>query len=214
MIKACIFDMDGVIVDTAIYHFKAWRRLADEQSIDIDEHFNENLKGLSRVDSLEVILNKGNLILDNHTKLQLMEQKNGWYLEYIEDMSAEDILPGIKEFFKELKEKNIKIALGSSSKNAVKILDKLGITDHFDAIIDGTKVTFSKPDPEVFIKGAQELGVSPNETVVFEDAVAGVRAAKAGGFFAVGVGDHSTLSEADVVIPDMQHAKMSLLDQF
>lgn len=214
MIKACIFDMDGVIVDTAVYHFKAWRRLADELSIEIDEHFNENLKGLSRVDSLEVILQKGHLVLDNPTKLQLMEKKNNWYLEFIEDMGENDILPGVTEFFNELKAKGIKIALGSSSKNAVKILEKLGMTADFDAIIDGNKVTFSKPDPEVFIKGSEELGIPPSEIVVFEDAVAGVKAAKDGGFTAIGVGEADTLSEADIVIPNMEHAKMSLLDQF
>jgi len=213
MVKACIFDMDGVIVDTAVYHFKAWRRLADELSIDIDEHFNEQLKGLSRVDSLDVILAKGNLDLDNHTKLLLMEKKNNWYLEYIEDMTEKDILPGITAFFQELKSAGIKTALGSSSKNAVKILQMIGMTDDFDAIIDGNQVTFSKPDPEVFLKGAEEIGVSPSEAVVFEDAQAGVQAAKAGKFKCIGVGEQSMLSEADLVIPDMNFAKIELFSK-
>ena len=213
MIQACIFDMDGVIVDTAVYHFKAWRRLADELSIDIDEHFNEHLKGLSRVDSLDLILQKGGLELDNLTKLRLMDQKNNWYLQHIEDMTPADILPGVSDFFKSIKSKGIKCALGSSSRNAAKILDMIGMKDDFDAMIDGTKVTLHKPDPEVFIKAAGELGVSPSNAVVFEDAVSGIRAAHAGGFKCIGVGDAEKLQEADQVITDMTKANLELLSE-
>jgi beta-phosphoglucomutase len=213
MIKGIIFDMDGVIVDTAIFHFKAWRRLAEELSIDIDENFNENLKGLSRVDSLDVILQKGDLILDNLTKHKLMEQKNAWYLEFVNDMQPSDVLPGVPEFFAEINKRGLKKALGSSSRNAEIILDKLGMRHEFDAIIDGNKVTLSKPDPEVFIKGAQELGLDPSEIVVFEDAVAGVQAAKSGGFRVIGVGSEDVLDQADLVISDMSHSNFELLNR-
>ncbi len=213
MVKACIFDMDGVIVDTAVYHFKSWRRLADELSIDIDEDFNEQLKGLSRVDSLDVILHRGHLDLDNLTKIRLMEQKNHWYLEFIEDMSPADILPGVAELFAQLKAAGIKTALGSSSRNAAKILQMINMTDDFDVMIDGNRVTFSKPDPEVFIKGAQELGVLPSEAIVFEDAQAGVEAAHAGGFKCIGVGDEQSLKEADLVIPNMTFANIDLFSK-
>lgn len=213
MIKGIIFDMDGVIVDTAVFHFKAWRRLAEELSIDIDENFNENLKGLSRVDSLDVILQKGNLFLDNLTKHKLMEQKNAWYLEFVEDMNPSDVLPGVPEFFSEINKRGLKKALGSSSRNAERILDKLGMKHQFDAIIDGNKVTLSKPDPEVFIKGAQELDLDPSSIIVFEDAVAGVQAAKSGGFHVIGVGSEKVLDKADLVIPDMSHANFDLLNR-
>lgn len=203
--KACIFDMDGVIVDSAKYHFLAWQRLAQELSISFTEQDNEALKGLSRVDSLERILRKGHLELDNNTKLALMEKKNGWYLEYISSMQPEEVLPGVRAFLQELQENNIKIALGSSSKNAKLILEKCDLVDFFESIIDGTKVTFSKPDPEVFLRGATEMGVSPAECVVFEDAIAGVEAANKGGFFAVGVGHPEALPKAKFIIPGFEH---------
>lgn len=198
--KACIFDMDGVIVDSAKYHFLAWQRLAEELSIDFDHHDNEALKGLSRVDSLERILIKGGLLLDNNTKEVLMEKKNKWYLEFISDMRPEEVLPGVKEFLVMLKEEGVKIGLGSSSKNAQMILDKTKLAPFFDVVVDGNQVTFSKPDPEVFINGARQLNVLPSEVVVFEDAEAGVDAALSGGFHVIGVGDVNVLSKAEGVI--------------
>ncbi len=203
--KACIFDMDGVIVDSAKYHFLAWQRLAQELSITFTEQDNEALKGLSRVDSLERILTKGHLELDNNTKLALMDKKNAWYLEYISNMQPEEVLPGVRSFLQELKDNNLKIALGSSSKNAKLILEKCDLEHFFDSIIDGTKVTFSKPDPEVFLRGATEMEVSPKECVVFEDAIAGVEAANKGGFFAIGVGEQNALPKAQFVIPGFQN---------
>lgn len=193
--------MDGVIVDSAKYHFKAWQELATQLSIDFTVRDNEDLKGLSRVDSLEKILNLGSLYLDNDTKLALMDQKNARYLEYIESMGPDEILPGVAEFLATLKEKGIKIGLGSSSKNAMRILKAIEIEHFFDAVMDGNQVTFSKPDPEVFLKGAEAMEVLPEETVVFEDAVAGVVAAKNGGFTAIGVGDEEALNMAHAVIP-------------
>lgn len=211
MIKACIFDMDGVIVDSAKYHFLAWQRLAAELSITFTEEDNEKLKGLSRVDSLERILEKGDLQLDNDTKLALMDQKNQWYLESIKEMKPEEVLPGVREFLVSLQENAISIALGSSSKNAQLILEKCDLTSFFSSVIDGNKVTFSKPDPEVFLKGAAEMKVSPKDTVVFEDAMAGVAAANSGGFFAVGIGEEASLREAKVVIPGFDNFTLSAL---
>lgn len=200
-IRACIFDMDGVIVDSARYHFKAWRELALDLGIEFTEADNEALKGLSRVDSLELILRKGDLFLDNDTKLALMEKKNAQYLDLIAAMTPEEVLPGVREFLSELKTRGIKIALGSSSRNATKILDAVDLSHFFDAVVDGNKVTYSKPDPEVFLKGATEIEVNPNETVVFEDALSGIEAARAGGFRVIGVGKPEVLTTAEAVIP-------------
>jgi len=202
-LKACLFDMDGVIVDSAVHHFVAWRKLADELSIPFAEEDNHALKGLSRVDSLDHILRMGHLELDEKTKLKLMDQKNAWYLDLIQGMTAKDILPGAKELIEQLVASGIRVGLGSSSRNAQLILDNVGLTPLFDAIVDGNHITLSKPDPEVFLKGAAALDVSPSETIVFEDAASGIQAAKAGGFFAVGVGSKSQLSSADVVITDL-----------
>lgn len=203
MIKACIFDMDGVIVDTAKYHFKAWARLADTLSIPFTEEQNEQLKGVSRVDSLERILAWGNVVLDNNKKLELMDLKNKWYLDFVAEINPNEMLPGAHAFLLELNEKGIKIALGSSSKNSILILDKLGITDLFESIIDGTKITFGKPHPEVFLRGAAELKLQPTECVVFEDALSGVEAAKAGGFHCIGIGSPEFLSQADAIIANL-----------
>jgi beta-phosphoglucomutase len=211
MIQACIFDMDGVIVDSAKYHFQAWRQLAIDLSIDFTEEDNEALKGLSRVDSLEHILNKGDLHLDNDTKVALMNRKNERYLELISAMSPDEILPGVRTFMVELKAAGIKIGLGSSSQNAIRILDAIQLTEFFDAIIDGNRVTYSKPDPEVFIIGAKEMGVQPEATVVFEDALAGIEAAHRGNFKVIGVGDPKILATAQAVIPGFANFNLALL---
>jgi beta-phosphoglucomutase len=211
MILACIFDMDGVIVDSAKYHFQAWRQLAIDLSIDFTEEDNEALKGLSRVDSLEHILNKGDLHLDNDTKVALMNRKNERYLELISAMSPDEILPGVRTFMVELKAAGIKIGLGSSSQNAIRILDAIQLTEFFDAIIDGNRVTYSKPDPEVFIIGAKEMGVQPEATVVFEDALAGIEAAHRGNFKVIGVGDPKILATAQAVIPGFANFNLALL---
>lgn len=203
MIKAFLFDLDGVIVDTAIYHYQAWKQMANELGFDISEEFNEGLKGVSRMESLDLILAHGGIELSEDKKLSLATQKNENYLNLVSSMSPADILPGVSDFFAQVKKENIKTALGSVSKNAKLILERIGMLEDFDAIIDGTKITKGKPDPEVFLKGAEELGVLPTECLVFEDAVAGVEAAKNGGMKAVGIGKKEVLTRADVVVENL-----------
>ncbi|GAB2538246.1 beta-phosphoglucomutase [Rufibacter soli] len=202
-IKACLFDLDGVLVDTAIYHFKAWRQLAQSLGIDFTEHDNERLKGVSRVRSLEIILEIGGQTLPQEQMLALCEQKNTEYLQDVSKMTPAEILPGVEDFLKALKAEGIKIALGSASKNAQLILERTNLLPYFDAIIDGRHVVNGKPDPEVFLKGAEALGVKPEECVVFEDAVAGVESAKNAGMRCVGVGQPEVLTLADIVVKDM-----------
>lgn len=202
-IKAFIFDLDGVIVDTAIYHYQAWKRLANELGFDISEEFNERLKGVSRTDSLEIILAHGGLTLPDDQKADMAAQKNQWYLDLVSRMTSDDILPGVANFFSQVRKANLQTALGSVSKNAPMILERIGMSDVFDAVIDGTKISRGKPDPEVFTKGAAELEVSPAECVVFEDAVAGVEAGKRAGMFVVGLGSPEVLTKADLVAPSL-----------
>ncbi|GAB3714413.1 beta-phosphoglucomutase [Spirosoma flavus] len=204
-IKAFLFDLDGVIVDTAIYHYQAWKRLANELGFDISEEFNERLKGVSRIESLDIILAHGGLILSDEKKAELAAQKNGWYLELVSRMTSDDILPGVANFFSQVRKAGLQTALGSVSKNAPLILERIGMTDAFDAIIDGSKISRGKPDPEVFIKGADELEVSHDECVVFEDAVAGVEAGKRAGMFVVGLGSPDVLTRADLVAPSLEN---------
>lgn len=199
-LQACLFDLDGVIVDTAKYHFTAWQRLAEELGVAFDHADNDQLKGVSRVDSLEYILRKGDLDLDNDTKVRLMDRKNAWYLEQVAGMTPAELFPGVVSFMDELRSLGKGVALGSSSRNAPLILDRCGIADRFDAVIDGNSITFSKPDPEVFLKGAAALNVNPANTVVFEDALSGVDAALNGGFRVVGVGEPGALPKADFTL--------------
>jgi beta-phosphoglucomutase len=200
-ISACIFDLDGVVVDTAKYHYIAWKSLANELGFDFTEEDNERLKGVSRMRSLDILLEIGGVELDEKTKLELADKKNKNYVEYILKMTPDEILPGVKDFFNELKAKGIKIALGSASKNAMTILNQLELTDYFDAVVDGTHVSNAKPDPEVFLKGAELLGVSPSECIVFEDAEAGVEAAINGNMKCVGIGSPDVLGKANIVVP-------------
>lgn len=200
-IRACIFDLDGVIVDTASHHFVAWRKLADELGVPFSSEDNESLKGVSRVDSLEYILNKGGLVLDPATKVRLMERKNEHYLELASQTTPSNALPGVVALITELKQKGLKIALGSSSKNAEMILTKLNLIDAFDVLVDGNHITLSKPDPEVFAMGAKALGLPPESCLVFEDAQSGIDAANAGGFPVIGVGSRNVLTGASAVIP-------------
>lgn len=199
MIKGFIFDLDGVLVDTARFHFIAWRKLANSIDIDFTEEQNELLKGVGREESLRKILNWGNKEVAQETFEELMVQKNQWYLEMIDSMTKDDILPGVREFLKNCKSINLKVALGSASRNAPKILDKVEITGFFDAVIDGNQTTKSKPDPQVFNMGAEAIQLPPKQIVVFEDSQAGVQAANDGGFVSIGIGDKSTLGQADKV---------------
>ena len=203
-LKACIFDLDGVIVDTAKYHFMAWRRLAKELGFEFTLADNEALKGVSRMASLEILLRVGGLKPNEKEKEEMAARKNRWYVEFITGMTPDEILPGSIRLLKQLRREGILTAIGSASKNARTILDGIKITDMFDVIVDGNKIHTAKPDPEVFVRGAQELNTDPSCCVVFEDAQAGIEAAIAGGMKCVGVGDTKMLAKADLVIPDLR----------
>ncbi len=211
MVKACIFDLDGVIVDTAVYHFKAWKRLANHLGFDFTEAENEKLKGVSRVRSLQLILEWGGVEQTTDEQSQLADLKNSWYVEMIQGMQPDEILPGAKEFLLMVRNAGLKTALGSASKNSRTILEKVGLIDLFDSIIDGNTVTASKPDPEVFLKGAQSLGFNPADCVVFEDAIAGVEAALAGGMKVVGIGDSANLKGANLVVAGLHEMNLDKL---
>ena len=202
MIKACIFDLDGVIVDTAKYHFIAWRRLANELGFDFTEKENEQLKGVSRMGSLNLILKWGRISMSEKKKLEWAAIKNNWYREFILKMESDEILEGVLPFLAQLEAHHIKMAIGSSSKNARTILEQIGLIDRFEVIIDGTKIARSKPDPQVFQLGAEALGVLPQECIVFEDAAKGIDAALSGGFYAIGIGEEVNLGKADGVMPN------------
>jgi len=194
--KAFIFDLDGVIVDTAKYHYLAWQKIANRLGIDFTHEHNELLKGVSRIRSLDIILGLGNVEAAQEDKDKWLVEKNEDYLGYIINMTADEILPDVERILQYLKDNGQKVALGSASKNARPILEKVGILHFFDAIVDGNDVTNAKPDPEVFLRAAQMLGIPANESVVFEDAVAGVQAANAAGMVSIGIGDATTLNEA------------------
>ena len=196
-----MFDLDGVVVDTARYHYIAWNKIAEELGFHFSEQDNERLKGVSRMESLDILLGVGGLNIDAAQKTELAEKKNNLYVSYIRQMTPDEILPGVIRFLDELHKNNVLIALGSASKNAMFILDKIALADKFDAVIDGNKVSKAKPDPEVFLKGASELGVSPENCLVFEDAQAGIDAARNGGMSVIGIGQKENLKNADFVIP-------------
>ena len=200
MIQGLIFDLDGVLVDTAKYHYLAWKKLCGELGFHFDINDNELLKGVSRVRSFEIILEINNRKMSEEEITKYCTIKNGYYLEYIERLTAEDVLPGVREFLEDAKRAGYRIALGSASKNSRLILERLNITDLFDAIIDGTKVQNAKPDPEVFLKGAEELGVKPEDCIVFEDSAAGITAARNGKMCAVGVSNPEIRDYCDYFI--------------
>jgi beta-phosphoglucomutase len=212
-IKACLFDLDGVLVDTAKYHFLAWKRLADELGFDFTEQDNERLKGVSRMASLDILLAVGNVQLDEETKITLAEKKNNWYVEYISKMDDSEILPGSLAFLQDLKQHGIKIALGSASKNAMTILNNANLVPYFDAIIDGTKTSNAKPDPEVFILGAEAVQVAPEHCVVFEDAEAGIEAAVRAGMRSIGIGSADVLNLAEHVVSSLEEMSVQKLQQ-
>jgi len=203
-IKACLFDLDGVVVNTARYHYLAWNKIASDLGFEFSELDNERLKGISRMESLDILLEIGNLKLDSETKMELAEIKNNFYVSSIQKMTSDEILPGVIRFLNELRDAGILIALGSASKNAMTILNKINIIQLFDVVIDGNKISKAKPDPEVFMEGAAELGVDPNYCLVFEDAQAGIEAARNGGMYIIGVGEPENLKNADFVIPGFE----------
>lgn len=196
--KGALFDLDGVIVDTAKYHYLAWKRLADSLGFDFSPEHNERLKGVSRMRSLEILLEVGGLSFSEREMLEMADRKNAWYVEYLSTLDERELLPGSRAYLESLRGRGISVALGSASKNARLILDRCGITGLFDAIIDGNAVSRAKPDPEVFLKGAEALGLTPAECAVFEDSQAGIEAAKAGGMIAVGIGSPDSLPGADL----------------
>lgn len=201
-LKAVIFDLDGVITDTAEYHYLAWKDLANSLGINFDKKSNEQLKGISRMESLEMILkfDKKEAMFSDVEKLEFATRKNEYYQVLIKDISKKDILPGIVELLKKLKANNIKIALASASKNATVIIEGLGLRSHFDVIVDVEKIKKGKPDPAIFLKGAELLGVPIDVCIGIEDAQAGVEAIKAANMFAVGVGSKEALKKADYIV--------------
>ena len=201
MIEACLFDLDGVVVDTAKYHFIAWKALAEELGFNFTIEDNERLKGVSRMQSLGILLEIGGKQFSEQEKLDMAEKKNTLYVSYIEKMSPEETLPGVEKFLRELRNSGIKIALGSASKNSPMILDRIQLSGMFDAIVDGNSISEAKPNPEVFLKGAEKLGVLPEHCVVFEDAIAGIEAARNANMYCVGIGEPENLGMADLVIP-------------
>ncbi|RZJ62961.1 MAG: beta-phosphoglucomutase [Flavobacterium sp.] len=210
--KAFIFDLDGVIVDTAKYHFLAWQKIANQLGIDFTHEHNEQLKGVSRIRSLDLILELGNVTATQQDKDAWLTKKNDDYLQYIINMKEDEILAGVVPVLQHLKDNGQKIALGSASKNARPILEKVNIMHFFDAIVDGNDVTNAKPDPEVFLRAAQLLGKTAAESIVFEDSVAGVQAANIAGMVSIGIGDKKTLGEAKYVFEDFTQIETNFLE--
>ena len=210
--KAFIFDLDGVIVDTAKYHYLAWLKIANQLGIEFTHEHNELLKGVSRDRSLDIILELGKVEASQEDKNKWLIQKNEDYLSYLVDMDESEILPGVMPILKYLKEQKQLIALGSASKNARPILEKTGTLHFFDAIVDGNDVSNAKPDPEVFLLAAKLLNTKPEDSIVFEDSVAGIQAANIGGMTSVGIGDAQTLHEAKHLFKDFTLMDKSFID--
>ena len=200
-IKAFIFDLDGVITDTAEYHYRGWKRLADEEGIPFSREDNEHLRGVPRRESLMLILKDH--VYPEEKLLEMMERKNNYYLAFIKEISPRDLLPGARELLEEIRAAGLKNALGSASKNAGEVIERLGIRDLFDAISDGFSVERQKPAPDLFMHAAGQLGLVPAECVVVEDAAAGIEAANAGGFRSVGLGPPERVGRAEAVFPGL-----------
>jgi len=206
-IRAFIFDLDGVITDTAEYHYRGWKRLADEEGLPFTREDNEQLRGVSRRESLMLIL-KGRVYPEDKIQ-EMMERKNSYYLDFIKEISPRDLLPGAKELLEEIRVAGLKTALGSASKNAGGVIDRLGIQSLFDAVSDGHSVERQKPAPDLFLHAAAQLGLPPPECVVVEDAAAGIEAARAGGFRSIGLGPRERVGSADVVLPSLAGVRLS-----
>ncbi|MAO01831.1 MAG: beta-phosphoglucomutase [Flavobacteriales bacterium] len=204
MIKGLIFDLDGVIVDTAHYHYLSWREISRDLNIDFTIKDNENLKGVSRIDSLNYILKLGSLSFNTEEKNNLLDKKNNIYKHSISSLGKKNILKGVEKILSKAKEKKMLLAVGSSSKNAKMIVEKLNLTHLFQAVVDGTMVKKTKPDPEVFLKAAKKMNLKPSECIVFEDAESGVIAAKKGGFHVVSVGNINIRNIGDVYVESLE----------
>ena len=203
-IEAVIFDLDGVIVTTDDYHYEAWKKIADQENIYFDREINERLRGVNRMESLDIILEKSSKIYNEEEKIELATRKNDYYKNLLENLTKEDILPGILETLNFLENKKIKTAIGSSSKNTIFILNKIGLIDKFDAIVDGTMIKNSKPAPEVFLQAAEKVGIKAEKCLVVEDADAGVEAGKRAGMRVLGVGSAKNNENADYKSENME----------
>lgn len=210
--KGFIFDLDGVVVDTAIYHYLSWKKLANQLGFDITEAQNEQLKGVSRDQSLRTILQWGNITVTEAEFIRLMAAKNNDYLSYISRMTAKEILPGVLPILNYMVQKKYPIALGSASKNARIILQKTGIESLFNTIIDGNDVTIAKPNPEVFIAAAQKMNISPHHCIVFEDSAAGIEAARNANMLSVGIGNKTVLRQADYIFNNFTEISVEFID--
>lgn len=208
MIKGFIFDLDGVITDTAASHYDAWKKLSDEMGWDFNHSVNDKLRGISRMDSIQVIMDHNNASLDEATMIELAAKKNEIYVASLESMTPDDYLPGAKELLTHLRTEGFSVALGSASKNAIKVLEQLNANAFFDVIGDGNSVSKSKPEPDIFLYGAEKLNLQPEECIVFEDAESGIDAAKAGGFYCVGIGPKDRVGHADLRFDTMQEATL------
>ncbi len=206
-IKAVIFDLDGVIVSTDDYHYRAWKKIADEEGIYFDREINERLRGVSRMESLEIILEKANRVYSQEEKNSFAERKNSLYRNLLEELTPSDILPGVMNVLETLKKNDIKVAIGSSSKNTEFILSKIGLHEYFDAISDGTQIKNSKPDPEVFLLAAKKLDIEPENCLVVEDADAGVEAGLAGNMKVLAVGYASSNAKANLGMKNLEQFK-------
>lgn len=216
MIKGLIFDLDGVITDTAEYHYLAWKSLAKKMGIEMDREFNEQLKGISRMESLDLILKHGNKVnaYTEEEKVELATQKNEEYKEYIKQITPKDLLPGIERLLQDAKGKGLGMALASASKNAPEIMKRLEIEELFDGIVDPASLNAGKPDPEIFIKGAELLGLDTSECVGLEDAEAGVEAINGANMFSVGVGSKDAMHKADYIVEDTKELTLDkILEQ-
>lgn len=195
--KGIIFDLDGVICFTDIYHYQGWKRMADEEGIEFNETINNRLRGVSRAASLEIILEKADREYSRDEKNEMMERKNNYYRELLSNMTPADLTEEVRQTLEQLRKEGYKLAIGSSSKNAKFILERIGLRDFFDEISDGTNIQRSKPDPQVFLMAAQMLNLTPDQCLVVEDAVAGIDAAVAGGFHSAGIGEAAGYEKAE-----------------
>jgi beta-phosphoglucomutase len=206
--KAVIFDLDGVITDTAHYHYLAWKQLAESEDVHFDQAFNEHLKGVDRMGSLDLILAGSAKTYSQQQKLALADSKNRHYQQLIATMTAADLLPGAIEALAAVRAAGLRIGLASVSKNAFTVLERLGIQERFDYVVDAARIANSKPHPEIFLNAAQHLGVAPADCLGVEDAVAGVASIKSAGMVALGIGKPEVLTQADRVIPGLDQFRL------
>lgn len=211
MIKAFIFDLDGVIMDTVDYHYKSWQVLSNSLGFDLPSEVKHQLKGLNREASLDIVLGLGNLSATSEERKEYLHLKNKYYIESLPTDEDTYILPGVKPFLTSVKEQGLTMAIASASRNARRIIEKTSIANYFHCIVDGNDVTKSKPDPEVFLQAASILGVSPSEAIVVEDSPQGIEAAIIGKFRTVGIGNASQLTEAEIVMSDLSHISASVI---